>query len=222
MVHRFKNVSDQMARLWCVVVPAGLEAFFAEIGRPTEQGVFTPPPAMTPEDMVRIRAIAERYGQVLYPPDHFDKLHKSDEQKKSGPAHDIPATHDAKVNGIGGIFFKCNDPKAVMAWYKEHLGFNTTAYGAGFDWQEVSGRKKSTQWSPFPATTKYMDPSVKDFMINYRVDNLEKLVEQLKKANVTILDTIETYEYGKFIHIIDIEGNKIELYEPNYEHAAKK
>jgi predicted enzyme related to lactoylglutathione lyase len=70
-----------------------------------------------------------------------------------------------------------------------------------------------TVWNPFPENTKYFDPSTKEFMINYRVDNLEALVEELKKENVTILDKMETYDYGKFIHIQDIEGNKIELWE---------
>jgi predicted enzyme related to lactoylglutathione lyase len=76
-------------------------------------------------------------------------------------------------------------------------------------------RKGFTQWSPFSETTEYFAPSTKDFMINYRVENLEALVEQLKKEGVTIADNIETYEYGKFVHIVDVEGNKIELWEPN-------
>ena len=65
-----------------------------------------------------------------------------------------------------------------------------------------------------PLTTKYFDPSPKDFMINYRVENLEALVEQLKNEGVTIVDNIESYDYGKFVHIVDLEGNKIELWEP--------
>ena len=68
--------------------------------------------------------------------------------------------------------------------------------------------------APFPETTKYFEPSTKDFMINYRVENLEALVEELKKNGVTIVDNIETYDYGKFVHILDVEGNKIELWEP--------
>jgi len=76
-------------------------------------------------------------------------------------------------------------------------------------------KKGFTQWSPFNEKTKYFEPSTKDFMINYRVDNLEVLVEELKKEGVTIADKIETVEYGKFVHIIDIEGNKVELWEPN-------
>lgn len=75
--------------------------------------------------------------------------------------------------------------------------------------------KDPNKWSPFTESTKYFEPSTKEFMINYRVENLEALVEQLRKEGVTITDNIESFEYGKFVHIIDIEGNKIELWEPN-------
>jgi len=126
-----------------------------------------------------------------------------------------------RVTGIGGIFFKCKDPVKVKEWYKKHLGFDTNPYGATFEWQEGTnpGRTETLQWSPFSEATKYFEPSAKDFMINYRVENLTALVEQLKKEGVTLVDHIETYDYGKFIHIMDIEGNKIELYEPNYEYG---
>ncbi len=121
-----------------------------------------------------------------------------------------------KVTGIGGVFFKCKDKNAMNEWYKTHLGFDTTPYGTSFEWREENDANKKgvTQWSPFPKTTTYFEPSAKDFMINYRVDDLEKLVEQLKTENVTVLDEIETVEYGKFVHILDMEGNKIQLWEP--------
>jgi len=121
-----------------------------------------------------------------------------------------------KVTGIGGVFFKCKDPNAVNEWYKKHLGFDTTEYGTSFEWRQLddSTKKGVTQWNPFKEATKYFEPSSKDFMINYRVENLEALVEELKKENVTILDKIETYDYGKFVHILDLEGNKIQLWEP--------
>ena len=120
-----------------------------------------------------------------------------------------------KVTGIGGIFFKCKDPKKMKEWYKTHLGLNTNDYGATFEWRQAddSSKKGQTQWSPFAETTKYFEPSTKDFMINYRVENLEALVEELKKEGVTIVDKIETYDYGKFVHILDAEGNKVELWE---------
>ena len=121
-----------------------------------------------------------------------------------------------KVTGIGGIFFKCNDPGRLKEWYNKHLGFKTNQYGTMFEWREVpdTTKKGVTQWSPFAQTTKYFNPSTKDFMINYRVENLGSLVEELKKDSVMVLDTIETYDYGKFVHIMDIEGNKIELWQP--------
>ena len=125
-------------------------------------------------------------------------------------------TQMKKVTGIGGIFFKCKDPKAINEWYKTHLGFNTSPYGTSFEWREAedSTKKGLTQWTPFTETTKYFAPSTKDFMINYRVENLETLVEQLKNEGVTIVDKIEDSDYGKFVHILDIEGNKIQLWEP--------
>jgi predicted enzyme related to lactoylglutathione lyase len=121
-----------------------------------------------------------------------------------------------KVTGIGGIFFKCKDPKKVNEWYKTHLGLNTGPYGVSFEWREESdpAKKGLTQWNPFEDSTKYFEPSTKDFMINYRVADLEALVAELKKEGVTIVDKIETYDYGKFVHIIDLEGNKIQLWEP--------
>ncbi|MDB5200935.1 MAG: glyoxalase/Bleomycin resistance protein/Dioxygenase family protein [Ferruginibacter sp.] len=126
-----------------------------------------------------------------------------------------------KVTGIGGIFFKCEDPKAVNEWYKTHLGFDTSDYGTSFEWLQAEdpSKKGLTQWNPFAANTKYFEPSAKDFMINYRVENLEALVEELRKENVTILDAIVSYDYGKFVHILDLEGNKIQLWEPADEPA---
>ena len=121
-----------------------------------------------------------------------------------------------KVTGIGGVFFKCKDPKKMTEWYKTHLGINANQYGATFDWYEsADGTKKGqTQWTPFPEKSKYFEPSTKDFMINYRVENLETLVEELKKEKVIIVDNVETFDYGKFVHILDAEGNKLELWEP--------
>ena len=122
-----------------------------------------------------------------------------------------------RVTGIGGIFFKCKDPKKLREWYQTHLGLNTNQYGAVFEWYQGadSTKKGFSQWSPFKETTKYFEPSTKEFMINYRVENLEALVVELKKEGVTLTDTIQTVDYGKFVHIMDMEGNKIELWEPN-------
>ena len=121
-----------------------------------------------------------------------------------------------KVTGIGGVFFKCKDPQKMTEWYHKHLGLETNPYGATFEWYESSDstKKAQTQWTPFGETTKYFEPSTKDFMINYRVENLEALVEELKKAGVILVDKIERFDYGKFIHILDEEGNKVQLWEP--------
>lgn len=121
-----------------------------------------------------------------------------------------------KVTGIGGIFFKCQDPEKMKDWYNKNLGVPTTPYGAKFEFRHEDNpeKKGSLAWSPFKQDTKYFEPSKKDFMINYRVENLEALVAELKKAGVTICDEIATYDYGKFVHILDPENNKIELWEP--------
>jgi uncharacterized protein YndB with AHSA1/START domain/predicted enzyme related to lactoylglutathione lyase len=130
----------------------------------------------------------------------------------------IPETDQKakKVTGLGGIFFKCKDPDKMKAWYAEHLGLNSDQYGTSFEWRHADDPAKRgfTVWSPFIETTKYFEPSVKDFMINYRVENIESLIKELKKAGVSVIDKIETYEYGKFVHILDIEGNSVELWEP--------
>lgn len=111
----------------------------------------------------------------------------------------------------------------MKEWYKTHLGLDTDQYGTTFEWRQADdpNQKGFTQWSPFSEKTKYFDPSAKEFMINYRVENLEALVELLKKEGVVIVDEIETFEYGKFVHIMDMEGNKIELWEPIDEEYDK-
>jgi predicted enzyme related to lactoylglutathione lyase len=124
-----------------------------------------------------------------------------------------------KVTGIGGIFFKSADPKKMNEWYEKHLGIPVADYGTMFQWRELDNPEKTgyTVWSPFPDDTNYFDPSKKEFMINYRVENIEALVLELKNANVMILDEITASEYGKFVHILDPEGNSIELFEPPVE-----
>lgn len=104
----------------------------------------------------------------------------------------------------------------TSAWYKKHLGLDTDEYGTTFAWRTESDpqQKGFTQWSPFKQTTDYFAPSEKEFMINFRVADIEALVEQLKSEGVTVVDEIESFEYGKFVHILDEEGNKIELWEP--------
>ena len=121
-----------------------------------------------------------------------------------------------KVTGVGGIFFKCEDAGKMNDWYAKNLGLETSPYGTSFHWRELKDpeKKGSTVWSTFPKDTPYFKPSTKDFMINYRVENIEALIEQFKLDGVTIVDELAVYDYGKFIHIIDPEGNAIELWEP--------
>lgn len=121
-----------------------------------------------------------------------------------------------KVTGIGGIFFKSKDAEKTRDWYSKNLGMVTDEYGTMFKFRLENDPEKAgyLQWSPFAENTKYFDPSDKDFMINYRVENIEDLVEQLKSEGVTIVDTLQTYSYGKFIHIMDAENNKLKLWEP--------
>jgi predicted enzyme related to lactoylglutathione lyase len=148
----------------------------------------------------------------------FKSLTSTDSGEKSG---------SRKVTGIGGIFFKCKDPVKLKEWYKTHLGLQVDKYGAVFEWRQGldSSQKGFTQWSPFSEKTKYFAPSEKDFMINYRVVDLEVLLNELRTAGITIIDSIQSVEYGKFVHIMDLEGNKIELWEPNdieYEKLGKQ
>jgi uncharacterized protein YndB with AHSA1/START domain/predicted enzyme related to lactoylglutathione lyase len=121
-----------------------------------------------------------------------------------------------KVTGLGGIFFKSKNPAALKEWYASHLGLTLNPYGATFEWCKTNDttQKNYTQWSPFAADTKYFEPATTDFMLNYTVADLEALLVDLRQANITILDEIETYDFGKFLHILDIEGNKVELWEP--------
>ncbi len=121
-----------------------------------------------------------------------------------------------RVTGIGGVFFKTKDPKVTKEWYAKHLGFVTDDYGASFTFRKTENPDKNgyLQWSPFKEDTDYFAPSQKEFMINYRVENLVELVKALEEEGVTICDEIESFDYGKFVHILDNDGNKIELWEP--------
>ena len=136
-----------------------------------------------------------------------------DQTESASPADTITP----KVLGIGGIFFFSDNPKETKDWYVKNLGFDVNEWGSvSFDYRNVDKPEEiiPLQWSPFKKGDESFVPSKKDFMINYRVQNIEGLVEKLKENGVTILDSIETYDYGKFVHIMDAEGNKIELWEP--------
>jgi predicted enzyme related to lactoylglutathione lyase len=122
-----------------------------------------------------------------------------------------------KVTGIGGVFFFTDNPKDSREWYAKNLGFEINDWGSTFESKDISNPDQinALQWSPFKKGDDYFSPSKKEFMINYRVQNMEGLVNKLKENGVTILDDIATYDYGKFVHIMDADGNKIELWEPS-------
>ena len=118
-----------------------------------------------------------------------------------------------RITGIGGIFFKTEDPAKLRAWYAENMGFNTNQYGTVFEFGKLydNNERGFLQWGTFDKKSTYFEG---DWMINYRVENLEALLADMKEKGVEIVDEVETYDYGKFVHIRDLEGNKIELWEP--------
>jgi predicted enzyme related to lactoylglutathione lyase len=135
--------------------------------------------------------------------------------------NDTPNTPSAnnqtpKVTGIGGIFFFSDNPKETREWYSQHLGLDVNDYGSTFESRNLNRPEEimALQWSPFKKGSNYFAPSTKEFMINYRVQNIEGLVKNLEAKGVTILDAITSYDYGKFVHILDADGNKLELWEP--------
>ena len=124
-----------------------------------------------------------------------------------------------KVTGLGGIFFKCDNPQQLNAWYAQHLGLDTSEYGTTFEWRPADNpaEKGSTTWCTFSQEADNFRPSSKPFMINYRVADIVGLVAELRQANVTIVDEIAEYDYGKFVHVLDPEGNLLELWEPTQQ-----
>lgn len=137
-------------------------------------------------------------------------------ESQNDKTEDIANSDIPKVTGVGGIFFSTENPKETRDWYAKNLGMEVNDWGSTFESRNIANPEEinSLQWSPFKNGSEYFEPSKKEFMINYRVQHIEKLVEQLKANNVTVLDEIATYDYGKFVHIMDADGNKIELWEP--------
>ena len=122
-----------------------------------------------------------------------------------------------RVTGIGGIFFKANDPEKLRNWYRVHLGIECEKDdGAIFKWRKADdpNSERYTVWSPFPADSDYFAPSTKPFMINLQVENLDEVLAQLKREGIEIDPRVESYDYGKFGWIMDPEGNRVELWEP--------
>jgi catechol 2,3-dioxygenase-like lactoylglutathione lyase family enzyme len=122
-----------------------------------------------------------------------------------------------RVTGIGGIFFKSKDPKALAAWYKTHLGIEVEAWGgAAFRWKGPANPDGggTTIWNPFAADTGYFAPSTASFMINYRVDDLHAVLTALRAEGVQVDAKVDESDYGKFGWVIDPDGNKLELWQP--------
>lgn len=120
----------------------------------------------------------------------------------------------AGVIGIGGIFLKFKNPKEMRTWYQDVLKMNTNDYGVLFGFNHDTNSVGYLQLGTFEANTDYFGNSSQQSMINFRVDDLEKFKIELIDKGTVILDEIESYSYGKFLHIEDPEGNKIELWEP--------
>ncbi len=122
-----------------------------------------------------------------------------------------------RVTGIGGIFFKADNPEKLRSWYEAHLGMPVESWGGlQFYWRQDEDRERRgyTVWTVFGADTRYFDPSEKPFMINYRVEDLDEVLAALKSEGVTVDEKIEESEYGRFGWAMDPEGNRIELWEP--------
>ncbi len=139
-------------------------------------------------------------------------------ENQKNQTENTPSASDTipKVTGIGGIFFFSDNPKETKAWYAKNLGLEVSEWGSSFEFRNANRPDEINylQWSPFKAGSEYFLPSKKEFMINYRVQNIEGLVKKLKANGVIVVDEIDAYDYGKFVHIMDDEGNKIELWEP--------
>ncbi len=129
-------------------------------------------------------------------------------------------TERATVAGIGGVFFRARDPKALAAWYKANLGIaldDGATYGmftVGGDGTDATGTPLMTVWSTFAADTTYFGPSGQSWMINYRVADLDAMLAQLRAAGAQVDDKVDEYDYGRFGWASDPEGNRLELWEP--------
>ena len=122
-----------------------------------------------------------------------------------------------KVTGLGGIFFKSRDPKAIMAWYQQNLGIEPDPWGGKtFEWRDKDNPERigQTVFNPFKQDTKKFEPATEPYMFNFHVADLPALLEQLRKDGVTVVGDMQDSEYGKFAWVMDPEGRKIELWQP--------
>jgi catechol 2,3-dioxygenase-like lactoylglutathione lyase family enzyme len=139
-------------------------------------------------------------------------------ESKAVRPHTAPKSNSEKmeeVTGIGGIFFKARDPARMAAWYRDHLGVPNKGGYADFLWRlhDQPDEVGHTAWALFPTDTDYFGSGTAPFMINYRVSDLDRMIEQLRAAGVTI-DKVDDSDYGRFAWISDPEGNRIELWQP--------
>jgi predicted enzyme related to lactoylglutathione lyase len=141
---------------------------------------------------------------------------------KGIPTSFIP-TSMKRVTGIGGVFFTASDPEALREWYNRHLGLEAGPYGMSFQWRhhEAPEQEGATAWSIFDKDTKYLDPTRRSYMINYRVADLPGLLKVLAEEGVEQVGDMQEFDYGRFAWILDGEGNKVELWEPKDEAYAK-
>ncbi|HKR43586.1 MAG TPA: VOC family protein [Paraburkholderia sp.] len=118
------------------------------------------------------------------------------------------------ITGIGGIFFKAKDPKALAAWYRDVLGMPVEAWGGAALRYDAPGHPPALAWNAFPASTRYFAPSASGMMINYAVDDLDALLARLHAKGIAVLKRDDSDSNGRFAWILDPEGNKIELWQP--------
>ncbi len=123
---------------------------------------------------------------------------------------------DARVHAVGGVFFRCADPAATREWYARHLGIRTDDYGSAFTWRRDSApaQRGFLQWSPFEDDTGYFGSRDQQFLINYRVDDLDGMLARLRADGIEPVTEIEELPFGRFVHIVDNDGRRLELWEP--------
>lgn len=136
----------------------------------------------------------------------------------AGTQESLTAEPAGRITGVGGVFFKAQDPKALAAWYRDVLGLPLEAWGGAMLRYDAPSHPPVLVWNAFPASTTYFAPSTAAFMINYAVDDMEAFLARLRAKGVAILKTTDDDDNGRFAWIVDPEGNKIELWQP--KHAA--
>jgi catechol 2,3-dioxygenase-like lactoylglutathione lyase family enzyme len=132
----------------------------------------------------------------------------------ANPCHAAPAESAGHITGVGGVFFKAKDPKALAAWYRDVLGLPLEAWGGSVLRYDAPMHPPVLTWSAFPAKTGYFAPSTSEFMINYAVDDMDAILARLKTKDVTIVKRDDSDPNGRFAWVLDPEGNKVELWEP--------